>query len=467
MGSRKSGTAPRQGPMTGSPANAPEQVVSGDADYRARRLVPAGDARSSARAWSRPQVLVALLALAAASCVRADGRTSERTLVEQGRALFTEETFDGNGRVCSTCHEPEQFGTITPAFVQARFAENPADPLFRAIDSDDGLGVSYERLKQHATIRVPMDLPTHESGLSVRMCRAPDVTKVFLNRGNPSMFNAALEDRLMHDGRDGSDLETQARNAVLTHNEPGRDPTPEELAAIAAFQESLFSRDAIRKFLETRAGLGLPPGNTPSEIRGRRFFEPSRGMCGSCHSGPMLNMTSQTHPIVVRSRFEGVAVGAEPDNPNEQVWWCFVDPGTNRVVPGPAGDTLVFNHPAADPGLAIVPGTTTFRRPDGMEVTFDNATASVNAGVALFKIPTLWGVANTAPYFHDNSAKDLGELLDHYNLVFGRLFTAEERTAAGCGPVADQCMSEQDKTDIIAYLQLLAFEPDSGRAPRP
>src|SRR5690606_34585071 len=208
------------------------------------------------------------------------------------------------------------------------------------------------------------------------------------------------------------------------------------------------------------AGLGLPPGNTPSEIRGRRFFAPNH-LCGGCHSGPMLNTTSRFHPIVVGSRFEGVGAGAEPDNPNEAVWWCFVDPGTNRVVPGPLGDTLVFNHPAADPGLAIVPGTTTFRRPDGTVVTFDNATAAANAGVALFKIPTLWGVPNTAPYFHDNSARDLNELLDHYNLLFTQLLTPEDREAVGCASV-EQCLSEQDRADIIAYLQLLAFEPETG-----
>ena len=181
-------------------------------------------------------ILIPLLAGGAAGCAVSGESLPERTLVEEGRVVFTEETFDGNGRVCSTCHEPEQFGTITPEFVQARYAEDPDDPLFRPIDSDDGLGVSYERLQEHATVRVPMDLPTHESGLSVRMCHAPEVTRVFLNRGNPSVFNVALEDMLMHDGRDGSDLETQARNAITTHNEPAREPTPEELAAIAAFQ---------------------------------------------------------------------------------------------------------------------------------------------------------------------------------------------------------------------------------------
>ena len=44
-----------------------------------------------------------------------------------------------------------------------------------------------------------------------------------------------------------------------------------------------------------------------------------------------------------------------------------------------------------------------------------------------FKIPTLWGVAQTAPYFHDNSAKTLEDVVKHYAKFF-RIVT---------GPAAD------------------------------
>jgi len=62
----------------------------------------------------------------------------------------------------------------------------------------------------------------------------------------------------------------------------------------------------------------------------------------------------------------------------------------------------------------------------------------------LFKIPTLWGVRDTAPYFHDNSAKTLEELAEHYAFFFfnnpgtpGFVFTA------------------QDQADVAAFLRLL------------
>ena len=78
----------------------------------------------------------------------------------------------------------------------------------------------------------------------------------------------------------------------------------------------------------------------------------------------------------------------------------------------------------------------------------------------MFKIPSLWGVANTPPYFHDNSARDLEEVLDHYNFMFAQLrgFAAH----VGCAMDGSDCLSEQDRTDIIAFLQLLSFEEMDG-----
>ena len=62
----------------------------------------------------------------------------------------------------------------------------------------------------------------------------------------------------------------------------------------------------------------------------------------------------------------------------------------------------------------------------------------------LFKVPTLWGVEDTAPYFHDNSAKDLDELLEQYDFFFLN------------SPVQGAItLTPQDKEDIKAFLRLL------------
>jgi cytochrome c peroxidase len=53
---------------------------------------------------------------------------------EEGRRIFTEETFGGNGRTCASCHVPTQNLRLTPANVQQRFATlaQTFDPLFIA-----------------------------------------------------------------------------------------------------------------------------------------------------------------------------------------------------------------------------------------------------------------------------------------------------------------------------------------------
>ena len=58
---------------------------------------------------------------------------------ENGRKLFEEETFGGNGRTCRTCHSIDT-GTVSPQDAQERFKKNPVDPLFVHDGTDDGNG---------------------------------------------------------------------------------------------------------------------------------------------------------------------------------------------------------------------------------------------------------------------------------------------------------------------------------------
>lgn len=66
----------------------------------------------------------------------------------------------------------------------------------------------------------------------------------------------------------------------------------------------------------------------------------------------------------------------------------------------------------------------------------------------MFKTPQLRGVRHTAPYFHDNSAKDLEAVLAQYVFMF---------TSNAGFPLTDSniLLTEQDIQDIIAFLRLL------------
>lgn len=322
-----------------------------------------------------------------------------------GESLFRQETFGGNGRTCETCHSLAT-GTVSPTELQARYASHPDDPMFRALDSNDGSsGQSYSRLLNDATILVSVPLPAN-----TRLLLNPSATQVTLRRGIPSTLNTpALDPVLMADGREPT-LTSQAHSAIMGHAQATREPTSAELADIASFEQTLFSSQALQDYARTGVAPALPEGTTDSEKRGRAFFNPD-GVCGQCHSGPLLNETGPSNFLgqPAGSRFSNVLVSEI--NPSMAPVYTF-------IVQRPGGLPEVRISP--DPGRFLITG----RLED----------------FNFFKMGSLRNIKNTAPYFHDNSAKTLDDVLNHYTtalLLRGILITP------------------QDKQDIIAWLNLL------------
>ncbi|HEX6624768.1 MAG TPA: hypothetical protein VF064_13730 [Pyrinomonadaceae bacterium] len=345
-----------------------------------------------------------------------------------GKRLFERETFGGNGRTCLTCHSPET-GTLSPQDAQRRFAEDPRDPLFLHDGSDDGQGNGVSRMLGDATVLVEVPLPPN-----VSLADDPTARTVTLRRGIPSTLNTPALDRvLMLDGRE-PDLQTQALGAIRSHAQSTEEPSAGDLRRIAEFERSkdFFSSDALRRFAAGGPAPVLPEGSTPSERRGRRFFEdaadpadPKVGSCAACHSGPMLNETNRFLPLPVPpgTRFQNILVSEFNAAGNPIRTFVFTNPdGTQTFVHSP------------DPGRALVTG-------DPRQFPFD----SLNA----FKIPSLWGTSRTAPYFHDNSAETLEDVAAHYARFF-----AVVTTPPG-GGVPGILLTDEDRADIVAYLKLL------------
>jgi cytochrome c peroxidase len=173
-------------------------------------------------------------------------------------------------------------------------------------------------------------------------------------------------------------------------------------------------------------------GETESEQRGRRFFEDvppdptdgfKPGLCAHCHSGPLLNQTNQFAeafiglPIPAGARFSNVLVSE---------FYRTNNPLRTFILNANTRDEVRLESP--DPGRALITGS------------LDNSTLqNVNA----FKISPLRGLQRTAPYFHDNSAKTLEDVAAHYATFFA---------------VVTQgfiVLTEQDQTDLVAYMKLL------------
>ena len=105
------------------------------------------------------------------------------------------------------------------------------------------------------------------------------------------------------------------------------------------------------------------------------------------------------------------------------------NPVLDFVFENPDGTTTLVSSP--DPGRALITG----------KRTLDHLNA--------FKIPTLWGVSRTAPYFHDNSAATLEDLMRHYKKFFA-LVTDPARDG---DPAVE--LTDEDLKDIIAFMKLL------------
>jgi len=396
-----------------------------------------------ARTVSRLVALGVMTAFAASAGGRSLSKglgQAEPGIAQDGKKLFERETFGGNGRTCLTCHNKSS-GTLTLADVQEIIEKGDPDRLLidDALDDD---GVGTRRIQEHGTIRLTIPLPPW-----LRLADDPGATHVTVFRGIPSTRNTPALDRfLLLDGR-APTLQAQALGAVHDHARNTVEPTDAQLDAIAEFQRTephFFSSSELRRFAAGGPPPELPPGITPAERRGRTFFVDApftpplkNGICALCHGGPMLNSTGQALqdftgiPAGVRFIDIGVTIVNQPANP-VRTW--VINDGINPIVMVRSPDLgLLLNPNPPSPPPSIIP-----------RANFAN----------LFKIPTLWGVKDTSPYFHDNGAKTLRDAVAHYQRFFN--FTEAQDPVGSRSLGGLIVLTDDDVDDIVAYLKLLS-----------
>jgi cytochrome c peroxidase len=360
---------------------------------------------TSARWWIRGLAAGSAIILLGAAAERAMPRgpkespdpVPKRVSYEYGRDLFFHETFGGNGRVCATCHEPRNEFTISPALVQKRYDDDPTQPLFRPVDSDDGEGRDYTTLRTLAAFNVTISLHPN-----VWLVDDPTRRAITVRRGVPTIANVALTAPYLQDGR-GATLQEQAAGAIHDHMQPSHPPQAKELDALKLFEEELYYPLKMRVLDDTSDPVPLDPGfslplTNPAALRGQKVFNRH---CVTCHGGE-----TGDRPSNPSSRFSDVAV-SETNRPGFPLLHLAFrhDDGTIEDVYTP------------DPGRAAITGDI----------------HDLNS----FDTPPLRGLKHTAPYFHDNSAMTLRAVIDHYNAHFPFLITPAERD------------------DLLAYLETL------------
>jgi mono/diheme cytochrome c family protein len=288
--------------------------------------------------------------------------TPEQALITEGREIFFEETFDGNGRTCGSCHRAENNFTIDAAFI----ATLPEDDALFAAELRPELGANFENprlMRQFGLILENLD------GFS-------DLEDVFTQRGVPHTL--AMRNSVDSPGGprtgwsgDGAPLDGSLRafavGAVIQHftlslnRVAGVDfrlPTEEELDALEAFQLVLGRQEDLDLPLELK-------GSVPS--RGQEIFlDETLGKCNICHRNAGANATVN---------------GQDGGNAN-------FNTGVEDLV----------DQPIDQIGERVPPD-------DGFGVPGDGT----------FNTPPLVEAADTGPFFHNNAIETIEGAVAFYN----------------------------------------------------
>ncbi len=373
----------------------------------------------------------------------------------------------GNGRSCATCHRPEDHFALTPKTVEARWQAlqqrrqvDPTadDPLFRSIDADD-FANDFTTLRTKALVRVTLPLPPN-----VKRADDAAATTVSVWRAVPTVVNAKFTGPYQNDGRELT-LEAQALSAMRSHSEVSGDPATERLTRMAGFQRHLFSSARVKRMSRALDDGMLPPSaDAPLgalELQGRKTFEK---FCATCHGGATQTKNSDARFLPMPSRGP-LTSGAQ----------AFVNifVGTPRppppALPPPAPPTPRFFDELPTAGLSDQTFLVTLPTQAVVTQPSSDAGRGLVSGdlreFGRFDIPTLFGMAHTAPYFHDNSAADLDAVIEHYQALFrflqfldvsGGLF-APPANGQGCAPGACgfEPIPDNDVAALKAYLQQL------------
>jgi cytochrome c peroxidase len=383
----------------------------------------------------------------------------------------------GNGRACSDCHTPEHQFSLTPSLVEARFQAMQAtgvdDPLFRPIDADDfrangAAAQDYSNLRENALIRVTFALPANVRlidpvtnlpsaerfadvwravpSVNDVLLSGPDATTPTWIRGpNPAGGFQA-------DARFGT-LQEQALAALTDHAQIELAPEQSLLDDLAAFQNAQFSSPGLRSAASTAPIEPLPPDAslTSLQLEGKAVFVRS---CMQCHGGPGLST-----PLTSAPPFTGNAAMPRYHN-------------VNASCPRPV-DTVTpprFVFPACPASITRNARTYEFTRPDGTvmrRITDDPGRAllsgidtgsAAQTDLARFDNTSLHGISQTAPYFHNNSAATLDEVLDLYAAFFENVKTVNPMSnilATTTPGVWDRPFTPEERPALLAFLNAL------------
>ncbi|MCA9634745.1 MAG: hypothetical protein KC420_01785 [Myxococcales bacterium] len=367
-------------------------------------------------------------------------------------ALFTgaSQVFQGevtsNGRTCFSCHRgaDEDFGLPPPPLS----ASIPADdPIFTGINADaQGDPDASNNLENHGLFKYRF------GRFNPARTQDDPFRTSFAWRKSPTLVNAAFNHGFLNDGRSRVMFET-ARGAVFSHTQDSDDRfddlfSNKDGADIEAFVFSILSdpvlaalRDPNDPMHDTLASdpYYTVELSTKAQKRGRKVFDEN---CFVCHDTP--NVFNN------RSNVEALGAGDRPEN------FPAFAPSTGRTfnigVSERNKHNLRFTQDLGGGNFApiVIPlAKENGERVDyviDMDIGLAGTTARVE-DLGRFKVPQLRNLAKNGPYFHDNSADTIEEVVDY--------FLSSDYKNSHDGSKHPIKMSAKERADLIEFLKVL------------
>ncbi len=304
-------------------------------------------------------------------------------LILKGADLFFNETFDGNGRTCGTCHPAENNFTIDPEFI-ATLPDR--DPLLVA-EFVPALKENFEKPELMRQLGLILE---NTNGFG-------DLKNNFVMRGVPHTLALGTSLTPAPGGADGTTTPPDERTGWSGDGAPGSG-TLREFATGAVTQH--FTKTLNRK---RGADFRLP---TDDELDAMEAFQLFLGR----DADPDFNTISFTNPVVANGR--DLFVTTDTNNGTEQAGKCSAchsNAGANVAAGANFNfDTGVENLPDT-PGVVVTkavgdPNLAAVRPDDGFG----------NPGNGTFNTPPVIEAADTGPFFHNHSIETIEGAVEFY-----------------------------------------------------
>jgi cytochrome c peroxidase len=360
-----------------------------------------------------------------------------------------------NGRSCESCHQVQAGWSVRPIDVELRFWQTlGTDPVFNLLDAHSPNAdvstvqaryAAYSMLRKGlfrrggavpATAEYEIIAFDDPLGAGASLTRFEAFRRPLATANFHIASNVGWHDQNTNGSGDvHSGLVSQATGNI-TGAQQGAPPTAETVASIVTYEEGLrfaqLSLFGIGKLDQCGARGGPEQLSAQAEVRGRfDLFDSWLGLTpGSCTTKPADSKRAQI------ARGQELFNGPNPGGGSCRGCHDAANNGSN--VNGTLFDIGASRPELREPGMPLY----TLRNKATLETrqTTDPGRALRSgrwADVDRFKTPSLRGLAARPPYFHNGVAATLQDVVVHYEVALGFIFTAQE------------------EADLVAFLEAL------------